>query len=199
MARIFHGTSIGEEPSQITTLNVLGVPYRNVVRCDGLSPPASSFRSAGETSMLKALERNIASVDERIVLLAPSVASVANFFKNVDVDADRHGRLVADVQRFRGSIYLHDGAITHQDVSADGLHQTPEDDSGWHVLLLNKQQQITASALYLEHDNTIAAENLRVRHSPLAQQDEWRPKLWKAIKSELAVARNEHLRYVELG
>jgi len=149
--------------------------------------------------MLKALERNIASVDERIVLVAPSVASVSDFFKNVDVDADRHRQLVRDVQRFRGSIYLHDGAITHQDVSADGLHQTPEDDSGWHVLLLNKPQQITASALYLEHDNTIAAENLRVRHSPLAQQDQWRPKLWKAVRSELAVARNEHLRYVELG
>ena len=149
--------------------------------------------------MLKALERNIGSVDERIVLLAPSAASVSDFFKNVEVDADRHEQLIRGVQRFRGDIYLHDGAITRQDLSVEGLHQTPEDDSAWHVLLMNKQQQISASALYLEHDNTVAAENLRVKSCPLAQQDEWRPKLWNAVKSEIALARREQLQFVELG
>jgi hypothetical protein len=148
--------------------------------------------------MLKALERNIASVDERIVLLAPSEDSVSDFFTNVEVDRHRHEQLVRGVQRFRGDIYLHDGAIGRQDLSREGLHQTPEDDKGWHVLLLNKQQ-ITACALYLEHENTVAADNLRVRHCPLAHQDEWRPKLWKAVTSELARARGEQLRYVELG
>jgi hypothetical protein len=149
--------------------------------------------------MQKALERNIASVDERIVLVAPSTASVSNFFNNVDVDAKRHGQFVRDIQRFRGQIYLHDGAIGPEDLSADGLHQTPEDDTGWHVLLLNKQQQISACALYLEYENTVAADNLRVRDCPLAQQDEWSPKLWGAVKSEIARAQREQLQYVELG
>jgi hypothetical protein len=149
--------------------------------------------------MLKALERNIASVDERIVLLAPSTASVSDFFNNVDVNVKRHEQFVRDVQRFRGQIYLHDGAIGPEELSPDGLHKTPEDDEGWHVLLVNKDQEIKACALYLEHENTVAADTLRVRHSPLAQQEEWRPKLWGAVKSEIARARREKLQYVELG
>ena len=61
--------------------------------------------------MLKALERNVASVNERMVLLAPSAHSVSNFFKKVDVDSGKYHQLIQDVQRFRGSIYLQDGAI----------------------------------------------------------------------------------------
>jgi hypothetical protein len=149
--------------------------------------------------MLKALERNLASIDERFVLLAPSAASVGRFFKNVDLDSDRHTDFLQSVQRFRGDIYLRDGAIGAHDLSADGRHETVEDHTGWHVLLLNKQHEIKACALYLEYENTIAAEKLRVRHCPLAHQEEWRPKLWDAVRSELARARREHLQYVELG
>jgi hypothetical protein len=149
--------------------------------------------------MLKALERNIASVDERMVLLAPSARSVSDFFKNVEVDADRHDQLIHDVQRFRGSIYLQDGAIQRPQLSVDGRHQTPDDDKSWHMILLNKQQQVNACLSYREHENTVALDDLRVRHIPLAHQDEWSPKLWKAMKNELARARRDDLQYVEVG
>ena len=149
--------------------------------------------------MLQALERNIASIGERLVLLAPSAASVTDFFRHVEVDADRHQQLVHDVQRFRGRIYLQDGAIARAHLSSDGRHQTPDDDQSWHIVLLDKAQQVSACALYREHDNTVALEDLRVQRIPLARQDEWRPKVLKAIKDELARAQREHLRYVELG
>jgi hypothetical protein len=149
--------------------------------------------------MLNALDRNIASVGDRIVLLAPSARSVSDFFTNVDVDADRHDQLIHDVQRFRGSIYLHDGAIERQELSVDGLHQTPDDDKSWHLILLNKEQQVSACAWYLEHENSVAMDDLRMRHIPLAHQDEWGAKVRKAMKSELARARRDRLQYVELG
>jgi hypothetical protein len=149
--------------------------------------------------MLKALERNIASIDERIVLLAPSTASLTDFFKNVSVDADRHRQLVHDVQQFRGSIYLQDGAIQPEQLTPEGRHETPDDDESWHMVLLDKKQRVSACALYHEHDNTVAVNDLRVQRIPLAHQDEWRPKVLKAIEEELARARREQLRYVELG
>jgi hypothetical protein len=149
--------------------------------------------------MLKALERSVASVDERIVLLAPSARSVSEFFSNVDVDADRYDQLIHDVQRFRGRIYLQDGAIEQQELSVDGLHQTPDDDRSWHMILLNREQQVSACAWCLEHEDKVALDDLRMRHIPLAHQDEWRPKVRKAIKGELARARRNRLQYVELG
>lgn len=149
--------------------------------------------------MLKALERDIVSMNERVVLLAPSVASVGEVFQNVDVDWHRHEQLVRNVQRFRGSIYLKDGAIQSEQLSSDGLHETPEDENAWHMLLLDAKHQVKACALYLEHDSTVSFEALRVRRCPLAENEEWRLKLRKAIQAELARAQRDHLGFVELG
>jgi hypothetical protein len=149
--------------------------------------------------MLKALERDIVSMNERVVLLAPSVASAGGFFRNVDVDRYRHEQLVREVQEFRGSIYLKDGAIQSDQLSFDGLHQTPEDEHAWHMLLLDTKHRVKACALYLEHDTSVSFEDLRVRRCPLAVDEEWRFKLRKAIHAELARARRDGLQFVELG
>jgi hypothetical protein len=149
--------------------------------------------------MLKSIERNIHAVGERIVLVAPSARAVSKMFRNVEVDEYRCDRLIHDVQRFRGAIYLQDGAIQRDQLTADGRHETPEDTQAWHIVLLNKGQQVTASAIYHEHENTITPDDLRVRNCPLAHQAEWRPRLWTAIKNELGRARREALKYVELG
>jgi hypothetical protein len=150
--------------------------------------------------MLKALDRNIASVSDRIVFVAPSTAAVSETFRQVDVDAGRHQRLVRDVQRMRGSIYVKDGALQPQQLTADGRHQTPEDETSWHMLLLDKQQRVTACALYLEHDyNNVTFDRLRARHCPLTNESEWRPTVERAIEAELDRARSEQLHYVELG
>lgn len=149
--------------------------------------------------MLKALERNIASAAGRIVFVAPSVGAVSNMFRNVEIDGTRHRKLIRDVQRMRGSIYLKDGALTKHQLTSDGLHRTEEDETSWHMLLLNKDQEVNACALYLEHDHTVTFDELRARHCPLAAEPEWRPRLVGAIDSELSRARQERLKYVELG
>jgi hypothetical protein len=150
--------------------------------------------------MLKALDRNIASVSDRIVFVAPSTAAVSDTFRHIDVDANRHERLVRDVQRMRGSIYVKDGALQPHQLTADGRHETPEDETSWHMLLLNKQQRVAACALYLEHDySDVAFDQLRARHCPLTNEPEWRPTVERAIEAELDRARSEQLHYVELG
>jgi hypothetical protein len=149
--------------------------------------------------MLQALARSVASIDERLVLLAPATTSVTNLFRCEAVDADRHAQLVRQVQRFRGRIYLQDGAVSRAQLSSDGRHQTPDDDEGWHMLLLDRARHVSACALYREHAQTVALEDLRVQHIPLTRQAEWRPKVLSAITDELARARRHHLRYVELG
>jgi len=151
--------------------------------------------------MLKALDRNIATASDRIVFVAPSTAAVSEeTFHNVDVDAGRHQRLVRDVQRMRGSIYVKDGALQPHQLTTDGRHQTPEDETSWHMLLLDKQQRVTACALYLEHDyHEVTFDQLRARHCPLTNEPEWRPTVESAIETELDRARSEQLHYVELG
>ena len=149
--------------------------------------------------MLKALDRNVASASERIVFVAPSAADTSSVFRRVESDDAQHSTLVAGVQRFRGAIYLKDGAIQSQDLTADGRHVTPEDDTSWHMLLLDGERRVKACALYLEHQPDVTFDQLRVRHSAMAHNPEWRPKLMRAVQGELNLAKAGGMRYVELG
>lgn len=150
--------------------------------------------------MLRLLERSIATIDERLVLLAPPHASIPEFFEHVTTDSRRHGELLREVQRLRGSVYLRDGALEKHQLSVDGLHETPEDERSWHLLALDPQhRQITAGVWYLEHDNGVRPDDLRVRSCPLARHATWRGRLQRAIESEITRARQYGLRYSELG
>jgi hypothetical protein len=149
--------------------------------------------------MLKILERGVAAIDRRLVLVAPPEVPVSREFRNVTIDPQRRQQLVSEVQRLRGSIYVEDGALQRHQLSPDGLHQTPEDERSWHLLFMNKEQQITACAWYLEHDDDASFDCLRLRNCPLSNQPEWRDTLATAVESELARARDEGLRYTEVG
>jgi hypothetical protein len=149
--------------------------------------------------MLTLLERNIAAVDRRLVLLAPQEASLPQYFKNVTIDRQRHRKLVREMQRLRGGIYLQDGALQRDELSSDGLHHTLEDERSWHLLMLNCQQQVNSCVWYLPHGQDTEFEDLRVRNCPLAGIDAWRDALGSAVQSELARARRERLRYAEVG
>jgi hypothetical protein len=148
--------------------------------------------------MLKALDRSVATATERIVLLSPSVAAAAPFSGAV-VDAGQHAELVAELQRLRGNIYLKDEAIQRHQLTDDGRHQTPEDDKAWHFLLMDRDDRVTASAVYLEHDGRVRFEDTRAAHNPLMQDIEWRQPLWLAMERELRTARRLGMKYVELG
>ena len=149
--------------------------------------------------MLSLLERSIARVERRLVLLAPPSALVIPSFENVTIDPGHRDRLVTSIQRMRGAVYLEDGAVEAHHLSSDGLHQTPEDDKSWHLLFLGAERRVTACVWYLQHDLEASFNDLRVRQSPLAGLPEWREKLWDAVESELTRARAAGLHYAEVG
>jgi len=149
--------------------------------------------------VLKLLERNIASIERRLVLLAPSHATIPETFTNVTISSQRHAQLVRDMQSVRGAIYLNEGNVKEDELSADGLHQTPEDQKSWHLLWTDSSGQVSSCAWYLEHENSTSIQNLRLRNCPLANAEEWRQKLQGAVELEIARARRDGLRYAEVG
>jgi hypothetical protein len=149
--------------------------------------------------MLRLLERNIASVDERLVLVAPPDVSVPECFQNTVADPVRHEQLVREMQRLRGTIYLQDGAVRRDQLTPDGLHQTPEDERSWHLLMLNGEGRVSSCAWYMVHDESAGFDHLRVRHCLSVQPDGWRQTLRLAVESEMERARAHGLRYAELG
>ena len=172
------------------------------MQCFGRKDPIThgSFDATiGFKPMLKLLERNIATIEQRLVLVAPPAVVMPRAFQRARVAPDEHRRLVREVQRMRGSVYLEDGAVQRHQLSPEGLHQTPEDERSWHLLFTNDRRQVTACAWFLQHDVQASFEDLRVRHSPLARGEEWRSKLWYTVESELARARAEGLSYAEVG
>ncbi len=148
--------------------------------------------------MLKLLERTVASLDQRLILLAPT-AAVPGFFKNVEHDPIRHSRLVREMQKLRGRIYLDDGALGRNQLTRDGLHDTAEDHKSWHLLMVDNLRRVTGCAWYMEHPNSVKVDDLRVRQTPLARSAEWCAKLRMGVESELKRARRERLRYAEVG
>ena len=149
--------------------------------------------------MLKLLERSIESVRSRLVLLAPPNVEFPPHFQNVTYDPAEHRKLVRRMQRLRGSVYLAEGNVRREQLTADGLHETPEDARSWHLLMNDSNGGVTSCAWYLQHENTATIDSLRVRNCPLAQTDQWGEPLKHAVESELARARRHGLRYAEVG
>ena len=148
--------------------------------------------------MLGLLERNITAIERRLVLVAPPQAALPDIFERVTVNTGRHTDFVRQMQAVRGAIYLNGGYVTSQQLSS-GLHQTPEDERSWHLLMTDGQGHVSSCAWYLEHDNTTTVEHLRVRNCPLARFSDWRDRLYAAVDSEIAKARHDGLRYAEVG
>src|SRR2546423_1617560 len=106
--------------------------------------------------MPRLLERSITRVDERLILLAPPKKTVPSVFDNVERSQDEHHGRLREVQRLRGRIYSDEGAVAIADLTEDGLHCTPEDEKGWHLLMTNAQGRVTACVWYIEHQQVPA-------------------------------------------
>ena len=148
--------------------------------------------------MLRLLERSIAALADDLVVLAPPNAPIPLALDNVKVAPRQHAAILREMQRVRGSIYLHEGNVT-QDQLVDGRHRTEEDDRAWHLMMTDREGRIGACVLYLEHEDDVTLQDLRIRHCPLTNDREWGPKLKRAVKSEIARAQFEELAYSEIG
>lgn len=149
--------------------------------------------------MLKLLERNIESIDKRLVILAPPKAPMSRSFGNLIVDGSRRAELLSELQRLRGKVYLNDGALHRGQLSADARHETPEDERSWHLVMTGDDGRISGCIWYLEHERQLALEQLRAGRCALARDQTWADRLRAAVSQETGRARQERIGYAEVG
>jgi hypothetical protein len=135
----------------------------------------------------------------QFALLAPSETHVPRAFRRIDVDPDRHEQILAQLQRLRGRVYLHDGAIESSQLSPDGRHRLPVDEHSWHVVSLDHEGDVVGCARYHPHSDRVRLEDLGVWSSALARHHEWQPVLREAVEEEIELARRRNLAYAEVG
>jgi hypothetical protein len=149
--------------------------------------------------MLRLIESSVAAIEQRLVLVAPLHVTRFDAFNNVTADTAQNRRLVEEMQRLRGSIYLDEGNIKHHELTSDGRHRTPEDDMSWHLLMTDPAGQVRSCVLYFEHEAASSIEDLRLKNCPLVKRADSRDKVKFAVEAEMARATTEGLRFAELG
>jgi len=149
--------------------------------------------------MLRLIESSIASIVQDLVLVAPPEAKLGDGLNNVTVDSFQRQQLIREMQRRRGRTYLDEGYLTPQQLTADGRHETAEDEKGWHLLMTDGHGRVRSCALYILYENTASLADLRLRQCPLVQNPDWKTRVKGAVESEIARARHAGLRFAELG
>jgi hypothetical protein len=149
--------------------------------------------------MLRLIESSVAAIEQRLVLVAPLHVTRFDAFSKVTADTAHNRRLVEEMQRLRGSIYLNEGNLKAHELTSDGRHRTPEDDLSWHLLMTDQAGRIRSCALYLEHENVSTIEDLRLKNCPLVKRADSRDKVKFAVEAEIARATAEGLRFAEVG
>ncbi|HWF45605.1 MAG TPA: hypothetical protein VG168_01260 [Bryobacteraceae bacterium] len=138
-----------------------------------------------------------ASVRPEIVLLAPSMAEIPGYLGAVRTDPDAHRGLLTDLQRLRGRVYLDDGDITPEQLTADGLHRQEADARSWHIVLTGTDGRVAGCARFSPHLEPVCYGNLNAARSELAKTDGYR--LEKAVQADIRQAAIRNLHYVEVG
>jgi hypothetical protein len=111
----------------------------------------------------------------------------------------RHERILTQLQRLRGRVYLRDGAIEPWQLSDDGRHLLDVDNDSWHVVSLHPSGEVVACARYRPHGGSVRFEDLGVWSSALARHREWQLMLREAVEGEIALARQQNVAYAEVG
>ncbi|MCU1257890.1 MAG: hypothetical protein JWO80_775 [Bryobacterales bacterium] len=135
---------------------------------------------------------------KNLVLLAPAGAARKESFENVWRSNAIYSKLLADMQRLRGRVYLQDGAIEDSALTPDGRHQSECDESSWHLLTLDAAGRVLGCMRYFR-PNLTRFDTLNLRRAALAKSRTWCPELYASIRAELAAARRARFSYIEVG
>jgi hypothetical protein len=133
------------------------------------------------------------------VILAPASEFLDSEFRNVHYEPDWYERILRDIQRLRGRVYLRDGAIRPEQLSADGCHQSPGDRSSWHIVTLDNRGSAVACARLQVHAPSTRYEHLGVSRSSMAKCRNWGSHLRSAVDAIRYRAIANGARFVEAG
>lgn len=132
-------------------------------------------------------------------LLAPPRSMVPWNFRRVERDQEWHQRMLTRVQRMRGKVYLDEGAIRRSQLTPDGRHRVAVDGDAWHVLALDDGMRIYGCSRYMAHPNSTPFSGLGVSNCPLGKSTEWGARFRDAVESEMDLAHQRGIDYVEVG
>jgi len=135
----------------------------------------------------------------RFVVLPPARLQAPVSFTNIQEDQPRHDRLVSELQRFRGMVYLRDGAVQKSDFTADGRHRLPVDERSWHVLSLDREDRVCACLRYLDEIEAKGFDDLWIRHAALSRLPALGRKFRGAVESTLKLAVRLGMGFGEAG
>jgi hypothetical protein len=139
------------------------------------------------------------TASRRFVLLAPVGVAPRGAFRHIEGDPGWRRELLSDMQRLRGRIYLEDGAITTDELTADGRHVQAIDEESWHLLVLSNGGRVLGCTRYLQHHPSTPYSRLRVRTAALAENEHWGEILRRSVEHELETARRSGFSFVEVG
>src|SRR4051812_4947531 len=80
------------------------------------------------------VQRRFSFPSRTLALLAPLNTHIPTIFRDARASHQEHRSVLSEIQRFRGRVYLADGAIEKSDL-IDGRHVVPSDEHSWHFLI----------------------------------------------------------------
>ncbi|MGA3028415.1 MAG: hypothetical protein ABSF98_27020 [Bryobacteraceae bacterium] len=135
----------------------------------------------------------------KILLLAPSLADVPASFCNVATSPERYSRLLAEAQRFRGRIYVEDGAVSPGELTPDGRHHQASDLQGWHILAVDDSTSVHGCARCICRTGKVPFSELAVGRSAIAMSDKWGNKVRRVMEDTLDEVIQDGHAFGELG
>ncbi len=133
-----------------------------------------------------------------MIVLPPAGADVPPAFRRVHKNKILRYSLLASVQRFRGRVYLSDGAIQPHELTETGRHYQEADEKSWHVLSVDRDGGVCACLRFLEQPAPPRFDKLCLRHAALSWS-RWGGQLRKAVRHEIKRACRERMRFGEVG
>jgi hypothetical protein len=149
---------------------------------------------------VKSIVARISGPDSSEIAILPPLGSfVPRQFRNVVSNAVAYDSILSHIQRFRGRIYLEDGAIQPGELTADQRHVLPIDQRSWHVISIEKNGELSGCLRFLEESDASRFEDLWLHGAAVAHCPSSGPRVRRAVEGQMERARKERLRFGEVG
>jgi hypothetical protein len=142
---------------------------------------------------------HITSSQTQLVILPPARSAAPRVFRNIEIDSRRYDRMLAEMQRLRGRVYLRDGAIQADELTPDGRHKLAIDERSWHILLLDDGSRVSGCLRYLEERKSSRFDELWIYQSALSHSPVWGKKFRRAVEMEMARAWQKRIGFGVVG
>jgi hypothetical protein len=100
-----------------------------------------------------------------LTIIAPSAEKIPDCLPHYIPDEGLRRKLVDEVQRFRGRIFVQDNSLPASALDAQGRHNMPYDDEAWHLLVWDRYQNVCGAmrvGIHLQKHRPVRLEDLQI-------------------------------------